>query len=80
MRKDGGPVWYEKLLRNDAYGLVVVVPQDGAPEFIPLCDGAAIVTTIEEAAKRHPGCRVRLFLRENHWEYFEGIVPLENVY
>lgn len=74
-------MWHEKLLARDTYGLVVVVPVDAPPEFIPLgASSEGIVDTIKDAAARHSGCRVRLFLREDHWKYFEGIVPLENVY
>lgn len=74
-------MWHEKLLARDTYGLVVVVPVDAMPEFIPLgASSEGIVDTIKDAATRRPGCRVRLFLREDDRKYFKGIVPLENVY
>lgn len=61
--------------------MVVVVPPGGPPEFIPLgASSVGIVDVIKDAAERHPGCRVRLFMREENRKFFKGLVPLENVY
>ncbi|MGB9886813.1 MAG: hypothetical protein ACPLRW_07445 [Moorellales bacterium] len=74
-------MWDERLLAEDTYAIVIVVPPNGPPELIPLgVSTGGIVDTVEDAAARHPGCRVRLFLREIDRKYFKGIVPLECVY